>query len=237
MTFSFYIRFFLILFLYMALVSTAEFVAMNFDDSAHSLSWFIAFGMIIFLFAFFLFSVWLWYKKATDPEKYAETKFDEFFRGLKKSKVHSAYILALTLRKILFSFWIVIFEFAPIGVYVGMITGYQVLHLSGVVIVRPYLNTIDNLVEMVIEAMILVILGMLCHYNNRERWTDSAQTAVIALSIFMIVFTFLTSLGKHTNSYCFKTSINTPLFDYDIKFLWFFINFNLPFPSCFLVAD
>jgi hypothetical protein len=200
MTFSFYIRFFLTLFMFMALVSIAEFVAMNFNSAAHFLSWFIAFGVVIFLFAFFLFSLWLWYKKATDPEKFAETKFDEFFRGLKKNKIHSSYILALTFRKILFSFWIVLFEFTPMGVYVGMITAYQALHFGGLIVIRPYLSKIDNLVEIVIEAVILVILAMLCYYNKQDRWTDSAQTAVLGLIIFMVVFIFLASISKHATS-------------------------------------
>jgi hypothetical protein len=201
MTFSFYIRLFLILFMFMALVSIAEFVAMNFSDSAHILSWFIAFGVVVFLFAFFLFSIWLWHKKATDPEKYAETKFDEFFRGLKKNKIHSSYILALTFRKILFSFWIVLFEFAPMGVYVGIITAYQAQHLGGLAIFRPYLSKIDNLVEIVIETVILIILAMLCYYNKQSKWTDSAQTAMLSLIIFMIAFIFLASIGKSTTSY------------------------------------
>jgi hypothetical protein len=72
MTFSFYIRFFLIFSQYITLVSFAEFVDMNFDDGPHAISWFFAFGVVVSLVAFFGFAVWLWYKKATNSKKYIE---------------------------------------------------------------------------------------------------------------------------------------------------------------------
>jgi uncharacterized membrane protein len=107
MTFSFYIRFFLILQQYIALVSVAEFFDMNFSDWPHAISWFFAFGVAVCLVVFFGFALSLWYKKAADSEKYSETKFDEFFRGLKKGKLFNSYVLVLMLRRFFIAIWLI----------------------------------------------------------------------------------------------------------------------------------
>jgi hypothetical protein len=196
MTFSFYIRFFLILQQYIALVSLAEFFDMNFGDWPHAISWFFAFGVAVFLMAFFGFAAWLWYKKATDSEKYSETKFDEFFRGLKKGKLFSFYILALMIRRFFIAIWIVWFEFTSFGVTIGILITYQVCHTGFLGLVRPYEIFVDNIVEICIEVVITLILCLLAHYNSSDSWTDSAQDAIIGLIVFLIVLVFVATIGK-----------------------------------------
>jgi hypothetical protein len=196
MTFSFYIRFFLILQQYIALVSLAEFFDMNFGDWPHAISWFFAFGVAVFLVAFFGFAAWLWYKKATDSEKYSETKFDEFFRGLKKGKLFSSYILVLMLRRFFIAIWLVWFEFTSFGVTIGILITYQVCHTGFLSFVRPYETFVDNIVEICIEVAITLILCLLAHYNSSNEWTDSAQDAIIGLIVFLVVLVLVTTIGK-----------------------------------------
>jgi hypothetical protein len=195
MTFSFYIRFFLIFSQYIILVSFAEFVDMNFDDGPHAISWFFAFGVVVSLVAFFGLAVWLWYKKATNSEKYSETKFDEFFRSLKKGKLFSSYILILMLRRFFIAIWIVWFEFTSFGVTIGFLIAYQVCHTGFLVLVRPYESFIDNIVEICIEVVITLILCLLANYSSSDDWTDSAQDAIIGLIIFLIVLVLMSTIG------------------------------------------
>jgi hypothetical protein len=199
MTFSFYIRFFLIFSQYIILVSFAEFVDMNFDDGPHAISWFFAFGIVVSLVAFFLFAVWLWHKKATNSEKYSETKFDEFFRGFKKGKLYSSYILVLMIRRFFIAFWLIWFEFASFGVTIGFLIAYQVCHAGFLIFVRPYETLIDNIVEICIEVVITLILCMLAHYHSHDKWTDSAQDAIIGLITFLIVLVLVSTIGMFLN--------------------------------------
>jgi hypothetical protein len=204
MTFSFYIRFFLIFSQYIALVSFAEFVDMNFDDGPHTISWFFAFGVVVSLVAFFGFAIWLWYKKATDSEKYSETKFDEFFRGLKKGKLFSSYILALMIRRFFIAIWLVWFEIASFGLTIGFLITYQICHTGFLCFVRPYETLIDNIVEIFIEVVITLILFLLARYNSNDRWTDSAQDAIIGLIVFLIVLVLVSTIGMFlTKAYLF----------------------------------
>jgi cysteine-rich repeat protein len=196
MTFSFYIRFFLIMQQYIALVSVAEFFDMNFSDWPHAISWFFAFGVAASLAAFFGFVLWLWYKKAADSEKYSKTKFDEFFRGLKKGKLFSFYILVLMLRRFFIAIWLVWFEFTSFGVKIGILIAYQVCHTGFLGFVRPYESFIDNIVEICIEVVITLILCLLAYYSNRDKWTDSAQEAIIGLILFLIALVLVATIGK-----------------------------------------
>jgi hypothetical protein len=196
MTFSFYIRFFLILQQYIALVSLTEFFELNFGDWPHTISWFFAFGVAVFLMVFFGFAAWLWYKKATDSEKYSETKFDEFFRGLMKGKLFSSYILVLMLRRFFIAIWIVWFEFTSFGVSIGLLIAYQVCHTGFLIFVRPYESFIDNIVEICIEVVITLILCLLANYSSSDKWTNSAQDAIIGLIVFLIVLILVAAIGK-----------------------------------------
>jgi hypothetical protein len=195
MTFSFYIRFFLIMSQYIMLVSLAEFVDMNFDDGPHAISWFFSFGIVVSLVVFFGFTTWLWYKKATDFENYSETKFDELFRGFRKGKLSSSYILALMLRRFFIALWLVWFEFAPFGMTITFLIMYQLCHTGFLGFARPYETLIDNIVEICIEAVITLILILLAHYNSSDKWTDSAQKTIIGLIVFLIVLVFVTTIG------------------------------------------
>jgi hypothetical protein len=196
MTFSFYIRFFLILSQYISLVSLAEIFNMNFDDWPHIISWFVALGVAVSLMAFFGFGVWLWYKKATNSEKYFETKFDEFFRGLKKGKLYSSYILVLMLRRFFITIWLVWFEFASFEVTIGILIAYQGCQTGFLIFVRPYETFIDNIVEICIEVVITLILCLLAHYSNSEKWTGSAQDSIICLIVFLIVLVLVAIIGN-----------------------------------------
>jgi hypothetical protein len=196
MNFSFYIRFFLILQQYIALVSLAEFFDMNFGDWPHAISWFFAFGVAVSLLAFVGFAAWLWYKKATDSEKYSETKFDEFFRGLKKGKLFSSYILILMLRRFFIAIWLIWFEFTSFEVKIGILIAYQVCHTGFLSFVRPYETFIDNIVEICIEVVITLILCLLAHYSSRDKWTDSAQDAIISLIVFLVVLVLVSTIGN-----------------------------------------
>jgi hypothetical protein len=213
MIFSFYIRFFLILSQYIALVSLAEFFDMNFGDWPHAISWFFAFGVSVSLVAFLGFASWLWYKKAINSEKYYETKFDEFFRGFKKGKLFSSYILVLMLRRFFIAIWLVWFEFAPFGVTIGVLIAYQVCHSGFLAFVRPYEIFIDNIVEICIEVVITLILCLLAHYSSSDKWTDSAQNAIIGLIMFLIVLILVATIGifRSSNFKLISYLVNNPL--------------------------
>jgi glycerol uptake facilitator-like aquaporin len=81
-------------------------------------------------------------------------------------------------------------------VKIGILIAYQVCHTGFLGFVRPYESFIDNIVEICIEVVITLILCLLAYYSNRDKWTDSAQEAIIGLILFLVALVLVATIGK-----------------------------------------
>jgi hypothetical protein len=157
LTFTVYVRILIQTFQYLALVSISGIYYSSFKDLSRSFSFGISAFTLCLLLMFFLFEIHKWLE-FTHNKKYQITSFNEFFSGLKKSKLASAYNIFLNLRKLVFLCWLICFQWLPTMVIIPSIGVYQILHTSAVIILRPFDHPKENFVEIANEIILAIVM-------------------------------------------------------------------------------
>jgi hypothetical protein len=106
-TFTVYIRLLLQSSQFMLMTSIAELNAFNYQSAPRIVSLCLAGVVLLIVSAFLIFSVKLWVSRIRKQAYHEESKFDEFFGGLKRKKFASAYNLLILIRRVYLVLWII----------------------------------------------------------------------------------------------------------------------------------
>ena len=97
-------------------------------------------------------------------------------------------------RLLLASFVFLLADFSTMT-KVSLITTLQLLYLAIVIVQRPFVQVKDQIVEIVNEAMFLMMVLFLFFFNDSSDWSGSPKYLYIGLVIanFTIIFVITTS--------------------------------------------
>ena len=141
-----------------------------------------------FIFAIALFAFTYWYiilsiivvRFKFDPKVHSVV--DEFFVGIKHTKISKLYTSIQLLRKFFLIITLMFLSFTGYFIVVVVWGIIQLIFLVYIIIVRPFDSKRDMIIEIINEIFFFFILCWMIHYNTYERWSDS------------IVFVFVTVL-------------------------------------------
>ena len=156
----------------------------------------LSFSAVIFaLCVLFLVAAFMMFQKSNKKSKRKKRlKWEEFLSGVKEKKIAKIYCFLALLRRFLMVSWLLLSK--PLGAK-GSVEGLllvQIPYFIFFIIVRPFDQVKNNMVEGTNELFLVVIISYLCFYNTESMWTDSAtqifiyvilgNTAVVVLILF-----------------------------------------------------
>ena len=141
-----------------------------------------------FIFAIALFAFAYWYiilsiivvRLKIDPKVHSVV--DEFFVGLKHTKISKLYTSIQLLRKFFLIITLIFLSFTGYFVVVVIWGIIQLIFLVYIIIVRPFESKRDMIIEIINEIFFFFILCWMTHFNTYDKWSNS------------IVFVFITVL-------------------------------------------
>jgi cysteine-rich repeat protein len=190
-TFTVYIRLLLQFSQFMLMNSISEFYAFNFENTPHIVSLFLAGAIFLVVAAFFVIGVKLWITRVRKWTYHEESRFDEFFSGLKKTKLASAYNLLILMRRAYLVLWIIWMRSMPIMVHLIGATFLQVLHASLIILIRPFQKAKDNIIEVANELIFTMLIAGLIYFNKESAWSNRLTLAYLYISLLINSYRYL----------------------------------------------
>jgi succinate dehydrogenase hydrophobic anchor subunit len=194
-TFTIYLRVLIEGFLFLYLSSLSEIYTTDFSSSAKTSSFLTSVIIFVCLWSGFGFISYIWTvstKRNFDKET---SKFGELFEGLKSKKYPHFFQVVFLSRRILSATWIVLSIGLVVEARVVVYILIQILSFSYLLIIRPFEDRQDNIIEAVNDSIYLITCILLLHYNNEDRWTESAGRGVVALFTINGIIIFLIQIA------------------------------------------
>ena len=189
-TFTFYIRIFLEASQFLMLSSFSEIYQFNVSSLSNIISiLFAIIGSMLWLWLVWIsFIGWLKQKDVEDMDKYFPLK--EFFNGIKNGKVAKLYSMLLLWRRFVFVALLIFGgSLSNIALICPMII-VQIAYLTNLIIVRPYKQVKNNVIEIVNEWFYFLLVTLLSYFNTSERWSKTIETVyfwIILTNSFIII--------------------------------------------------
>jgi cysteine-rich repeat protein len=183
-TFTAYIRLLLQSSQFMLMSSIAEFYAFKLQSASHIVSLCLAGAVLLLVVAFFIVSAKLWITRVRKWAYHEESKFDEFFSGLKKTKFATAYNLFILMRRAYLSLWIIWMKSTPLIVHLTGATLLQMLHSSLIILIRPFSQVKDNIAEVANELIFTTLMAGLIYFNKESAWNKTSISVYLYLLLF-----------------------------------------------------
>ena len=197
--FTIYIRLMLEASQFMMLSSFQELKVWNVSNTSKTISLIIAFITAIFWISFIIISIihWFYNRKIDSIDHYMPLK--EFFCDLKDKYWPRLYLTILMLRRSIFASILIVGEKASsIGLVIPLIV-LQALYLAQLLIIRPFKQAGDNLLEITNELFYLVLIVLLAHFNSESNWNNTAGSIYLFLIIANSLWSALLIICKINN--------------------------------------
>jgi cysteine-rich repeat protein len=178
-----YIRIILQDFQPLTITAASELNKTDFSTDESVLFYALAVGIQVSCILIFILGLALWSYYRNSKEIPCTSWFSEFFVNQKNTKMARLYNLLLMSRRLFFSIWIFTFMGMSKFSYVLILVLYQISHATLVLIIRPFNNVKDNIVELIWEATFTPMLLGLVYFNTKDKW-DYTITSVYAGMIF-----------------------------------------------------
>jgi cysteine-rich repeat protein len=183
-TFTVYIRLILQSSQFMLMSSIAEFYAFNLENDSYIVSLGLAGLVLLLIGVFFIIGVKFWITRVRKWAYHQESRFNEFFNGLKKTKFATSYSLLILLRRAYLILWIIWTRSMPLMLYLIGAALLQVLHASVIILIRPFNQVKDNIVEVANELVFTTLMAGLVYFNNEAAWNKMSISVYLYLSLF-----------------------------------------------------
>ena len=178
LSFSYYIRAIIESFLILILSVVSEIYRLQVNDASSILSFIFWIIVLIILLLFTIFSLWLLLKKNQDDES---NKYNEFFNGMKKKFCWRLFITIWMLRRLIFVLlFIILTPKSPI-LTIQILSFIQLAYFIILLIIRPYTEIKDNLVEIINEVFLWVYIFWLWGYNSETKWDNTSSSIYIVI--------------------------------------------------------
>ncbi|CAI2364405.1 unnamed protein product [Moneuplotes crassus] len=194
MTFGFYIRFIMLTYLYLCIISMWDlsgWVNLGKGKSSSHFTASLVFFFLIFILCFSL--VFLILSESDEGEfKQSLQKCRACFQGLNPYKFQRLYVSLFFLKRLLVCGVIFFLKDYSLTHKLMIIISIIGLYLLVFLIQRPFLNTRDQVIEIINEGLYLVLTSVLFYFNKRKDWNGKATYLFMSviLAIFITSFAF-----------------------------------------------
>ncbi|CAI2386795.1 unnamed protein product [Moneuplotes crassus] len=201
--FTIYIRTFLEAFQYCLLAAFSSVMSVGFKifTQEAGLKEIMSVGFAVLLFflccVFFQMSWYIAYKANSKREKESK-KWREFLVGVKETKLARMYSFFALLRRLLFCALVTFCVSLGFQVLIIGFIVIQLPYLCFIVVIRPFKDAQNNLMEVINEAFLSIIISYFCFINTPEKWTDSLTKIFLYLFLGHILVISLIPLSKFT---------------------------------------
>jgi hypothetical protein len=142
-------------------------------------------------------SLYLWYKYRSKPIPEIFL-FVELFHGLKNSKFAKLNSSIFLLRRLILPL-LIVFSFMPRNALYPMLLIIQFAYFVQLVVVKPYEDLGNTIVEIITEAFILISIWIFYSLNTRDKWSNSWTSMYLTLIILNSFIIMAALLGKSSN--------------------------------------
>ena len=195
-SYTIYIRLILEANQFLILSSFQELRTWNIYGTSKIISLIISFIGAIFWISLIVISFFHWNHNKDLESIDHYMPFKELFNGLKNNRKPRLYSTALLLRRWYFCIYLIMgSKLESIYLVIPLIIA-QTLYLSYLVIIRPYKQVKDNVLEITNEVYYFVMIILLSHFNSVTKWTEIAEKAYFYLILANSITTILIMLGN-----------------------------------------
>lgn len=136
-----------------------------------------------------------WYLTRIQDRREKYRRFEEVFRGCKKSQAARAWPLISTLKMISFVIIICWFDEDQRIWALSTILSLQIVYLSYVVIVNPFAQWVDYIVELTTSGMFALQMIFLYFQDNKSSWSDEMSLLYLISIMATVAVSALAILG------------------------------------------
>lgn len=155
-------------------------------------------AMLVLLMCLFLLiqALYLFCKhfKSYDPEE--KFVFMEFYADVKNKRWARLYTALLLARRFLFVIAIIFLAVAGTQWIFGVLLGTQIVYWVALVVLRPFEEAKNNLVEITNETFYFVFIVLMLFLTSEEKWTESMTKLFLGLMTANTLIVTLISFGK-----------------------------------------
>ena len=194
MTFGIYIQYATSSVLLVWLISSTEIQRFDHSTTTYTISLSFAFIIQFIVFSYFLFAIYKWYQWR-DVEKFRAIKYTkQLFDSIKESNISRTFIIKYLFQRILF--WLMAALWNPSNTYpkIGVYSLIQLIFFLYTVILRPFNNIKDNLLEIVNEVHYVVLTSSLLFLNYESNWSQVKEIVYLAIIFSNNIIVCLISL-------------------------------------------
>ena len=117
--------------------------------------------------------------KSSESKENSTSKIEEMFSGLKHQKSKRFYVILLLLRRIMFVSLLICVTFISPFVLVCLLCVIQIAYFLMIVLLRPFIETKNNIIEITNEVFFSFFLGCLIYFNEESLWKSTITNAYI----------------------------------------------------------
>ena len=178
LTFGYYIRSLIETYQYMLISSISEIKNISLNSLPKIISFSISIALVVLWVGFLLFS-FIVSRKINQIHHEEREMLGEFFIGLKRTKAARLYTVFLLLRRLAFvSLLITLASVYSFYTMLALII-IQLCYFVFLVIVRPFDEIKNNIIEIMNELYFGILLWWLFYFKSEDRWTATSTNLFI----------------------------------------------------------
>ena len=130
---------------------------------------------------YLLFAIYKWYE-FRDKNKFINIKYTgQLFDSIRETNAARTFIIKYLFQRITFclisALWVPSNTYPKLGIYSSL----QLVFFIYTVVLRPFDNVKDNLLEIVNEGHYVVLTSSLLFLNSESKWSQTMEIAYIAI--------------------------------------------------------
>ena len=169
------------------LLNTNKFYICIYDSSYSTTVEIISFciSLIIFVLIILILLLWVYQiRKLSKAKIYEHLYFKEFFNGLKENTKSRCFVIIFILQRILFTIILITLPNFNYGVKIAFIAIIQLGVALYWIIVRPYDQVKDSIMEIYGQVSLTYYFWILFFYKDESRWTSTTSWLFIGPIMF-----------------------------------------------------
>ena len=194
LNFGLYIRFAMEMYQFILICSINEIY--NFRNEEAKMSDSLTISIVIFALWVLLIGVISGFAYFYKEDENVWNRYAQFFEGISKQRKHRFYIAIQFIRRLIYV--VLLFTVAHKSPYfnISVLIGLQLIYLSILIVMRPFIEIKINLIEIISEANLLTLLILLLFFNLQDRWTNTYSITFMWIILSNFIASFIIIIGK-----------------------------------------
>ena len=142
---------------------------------------FLSYFFLITSITFYFFIIYQFFATRRSLSRKYYTYSEELFAGLKDKNKARAYTIFLTTRRVLLCMILICFQDINFIVRVVSFGSIQIFYLIYLILIRPFTEITNNIVEIINESILTILVLLLLYYNKSNRWNFTIEQVFINL--------------------------------------------------------